>query len=117
AFSRLIMQAKILSGSRLLPLLSSSNAGSAARMRGINRARICAPQAYRPVELNANPQIGLALRTTSVITATTDVVISVKSKLEFASVDRSGTAVSRISTIRITLRQFRLTESAGFLRP
>src|SRR5471030_2041677 len=38
---------------------------------------------------------------TSVITATTDVVISVKSKLELARLDRSGTAVSRISTMRI----------------
>jgi len=38
---------------------------------------------------------------TSVITATTDVVISVKSKLELASVDLSGIAVSRMSTIRI----------------
>src|SRR5262245_32909291 len=70
-------------------------------MRGIKRARICAPQAYRPVELNANPQTGLPLRTTSVITATTEVVISLKSKLELASVDFNGIAVSRMSTMRI----------------
>ena len=46
-------------------------------------------------------QTGLPLRTTSVITATTDVVISEKSKLELASFDLSGIAVSRISTIRM----------------
>ena len=45
AFSRRIMQARIFAGSRLLPLASSSEAGPAARMRGMNRARICAPQA------------------------------------------------------------------------
>src|SRR5215510_4225372 len=70
-------------------------------MRGIKRARICAPQAYRPVELNANPQTDLPLRMTSVITATTDVVISLKSKLELASVDFNGIAASRMSTMRI----------------
>jgi hypothetical protein len=35
------------------------------------------------------------------MTATTDVVISVKSKLELASVDLNGIAVSRMSTMRI----------------
>src|SRR6266511_1862716 len=40
---------------------------------------------------------------TSVITATTDVVISEKSKLEFRISDFSGTAHSRMSTIRMWL--------------
>src|SRR5262245_20673923 len=70
-------------------------------MRGMKRARICAPQAYRPVELNAKPMTGLPSRTTSVMTATTEVVISEKSKLEFLMSDLSGIAHSRISTIRI----------------
>src|SRR5262249_36020610 len=43
---------------------------------------------------------GLPSRTTSVMTATTDVVISEKSKLELLSCDLSGIAVSRMSTIR-----------------
>src|SRR5580658_6332552 len=38
---------------------------------------------------------------TSVMTATTDVVISEKSMLELASVEFSGTAVSRMSVMRI----------------
>jgi hypothetical protein len=45
AFSRRIMQLKIFVGSRLSPESSSSDPGSAERMRGIKRARICAPQA------------------------------------------------------------------------
>ena len=52
------------------------------------------------MELKAKPQTGLPERTTSVITATTEVVISEKSKLELASFDFSGTAVSRMSTMR-----------------
>src|SRR5215471_15403786 len=44
---------------------------------------------------------GLPSRTTSVMTATTEVVISEKSKLEFLMSDLSGIAHSRISTIRI----------------
>src|SRR5215510_11114644 len=44
---------------------------------------------------------GLPSRLTSVITATTEVVISMKSKLEFFSSDLSGIAVSRISTMRM----------------
>src|SRR5258708_18309845 len=57
--------------------------------------------AVRPVELNAKPATGRPSRTTSVITATTEVVISEKSKPEFASDERSGTAFSRISVMRI----------------
>ncbi len=53
------------------------------------------------MELKAKPQTGLPERITSVITATTDVVISLKSMLELASVELSGTAVSRMSTIFI----------------
>src|SRR5262245_48217696 len=44
---------------------------------------------------------GLPSRTTSVTTATTEVVISEKSKLEFLMSDLSGIAHSRMSTIRI----------------
>src|SRR6516164_3978140 len=44
---------------------------------------------------------GLPSRTTSVMTATTEVVISEKSKLEFLMSDLSGIAHSRMSTIRI----------------
>src|SRR5262245_65881678 len=44
---------------------------------------------------------GLPSRTTSVMTATTEVVISEKSKLEFLMSDLSGIAHWRISTIRI----------------
>src|SRR5262245_28557597 len=44
---------------------------------------------------------GLPSRTTSVSTATTEVVISEKSKLELLMLDLSGIAHSRISTIRI----------------
>src|SRR5262249_9522689 len=44
---------------------------------------------------------GLPSRTTSVMTATTEVVISEKSKLEFLMSDLSGIALSRMSTIRI----------------
>ena len=47
----------------------------------MKRARIAAPQAYRPVELKAKPTTGRPSRTTSVMTATTEVVISEKSKL------------------------------------
>src|SRR5262249_46345948 len=43
----------------------------------------------------------LPSRTTSVMTATTEVVISEKSKLEFLMSDLSGIAHSRMSTIRI----------------
>ena len=64
-----------------------------------------------PVELKAKPQTGLPSRMTSVITATTEVVISEKSMLELASVEFSGTAVSRISTIRIE-RRYSFTEPA-----
>ena len=53
------------------------------------------------MELNAKPATGRPSRTTSVITATTEVVISEKSKPEFASDERSGIAVSRISTMRM----------------
>jgi len=51
--------------------------------------------------LKAKPTTGRPSRTTSVMTATTEVVISEKSKLEFAMFDFSGIAHSRISTIRI----------------
>ncbi len=53
------------------------------------------------MELKAKPQTGLPLRTTSVITATTEVVISEKSKLELRNDDFSGIAVSRISVMRM----------------
>ena len=69
----------------------------------MNRARIAAPHAYRPVELKAKPTTGARSRTTSVMTATTEVVISEKSKLEFLISDFSGTAHSRMSTIRMWL--------------
>ena len=49
----------------------------------------------------AKPITGMPSRIQSVITATTDVVISEKSKLELLSVELSGTARSRISTMRI----------------
>src|SRR5580658_6031173 len=55
------------------------------------------------VELKAKPQTGLPSRITSVMTATTDVVISEKSMLELASVEFSGTAVSRMSVMRMTV--------------
>jgi hypothetical protein len=45
--------------------------------------------------------MGRPSRTTSVMTATIEVVISEKSKLELAMFDLSGTARSRMSTIRI----------------
>jgi len=51
--------------------------------------------------LNAKPATGLPSRTTSVMTATTDVVISEKSKPELRRSDFSGIAVSRISTMRM----------------
>jgi hypothetical protein len=51
--------------------------------------------------LNANPATGRPSRCTSVTTATIDVVISEKSKLELRSVERSGTARSRMSVMRI----------------
>src|SRR5262249_40643477 len=51
--------------------------------------------------LKAKPMSGLPSRTTSVMTATTEVVISEKSKLEFLMSDLSGIAHSRMSTIRI----------------
>ena len=57
------------------------------------------------MELNAKPATGLPSRTTSVMTATTDVVISEKSKLELASDDFSGIAVSRMSTMRMIAPQ------------
>ena len=44
-FSRCSMQASTLAASKFSPLPSSNVAGSAARMRGMKRARICAPQA------------------------------------------------------------------------
>jgi len=54
-------------------------------------------------ELKAKPATGLPLRMTSVTTATTEVVISEKSMLEFFRSDFSGIAVSRISTMRMSL--------------
>jgi hypothetical protein len=56
------------------------------------------------VELKAKPVTGAPSRITSVMTATTDVVISEKSKLELASDDLSGIAVSRMSTMRMVTR-------------
>jgi len=49
---------------------------------------------YRP------PATGLPSRITSVMTATTDVVISLKSKTALPGVELIGTAVSRIGTMR-----------------
>jgi hypothetical protein len=78
----------------------------------MNRARIGAPQAYRPVELKAKPVTGLPLRTTSVVTATTEVVISEKSKAAFRIVDLTGTAFSEMAVMRnfdpIALQRFPL---------
>src|SRR5439155_9784462 len=51
---------------------------------------------------------GRRSRTTSVITATTDVVISEKSKLELRISDFTGTVHSRMSTIRMGFSQFLL---------
>src|SRR5713101_4847431 len=42
-FSRAVMTASTHAGSRLSPLSSRSVDGSARKMRGINRSRICAP--------------------------------------------------------------------------
>src|SRR5215471_10661646 len=100
-FSRAVMAANTRDGSRLSPRSSTSVAGSARRMRGMNRSRICAPQVQRPVELNAKPATGRPARLKSVTTATIDVVISEKSKLEFLRFDLSGIAVSRMSTMRM----------------
>src|SRR5262245_46553642 len=102
-FSRCIMAARTFAGSKFSWVSSSKERGSAERIRGIKRARIAAPQAYRPVELKAKPTTGTRSRTASVMTATTDVVISEKSKLEFLISDFSGTAHSRMSTIRMWL--------------
>ena len=44
-FSFRIITARIFSGSKLSPASLSSDFGSAFRMRGMKRARICAPQA------------------------------------------------------------------------
>jgi hypothetical protein len=44
-FSLRIIAARILSGAKLSSASLSSECGSALRMRGMNRARICAPQA------------------------------------------------------------------------
>ena len=100
-FSLRIITATHLAGSRLSPASFSSDFGSAFMRRGMKRARICAPQAYRPVELNAKPVTGFPSRTTSVITATTDVVISEKSIEEFFSVEFSAMEVSRMSVMRM----------------
>jgi hypothetical protein len=51
-FSRSIMRPKTFAGS-ISPAWSISSSGLAERIRGMNRARIAAPQAYRPVELKA----------------------------------------------------------------
>jgi hypothetical protein len=44
-FSLRIITARSFSGSKLSPASFSSDFGSALRIRGMNRARICAPQA------------------------------------------------------------------------
>jgi len=44
-FSFCIIAARIFSGAKLSPASLRSAHGSALRMRGMNRARICAPQA------------------------------------------------------------------------
>ena len=98
------MMARILDGSKFSCVSSNRDRGSAARMRGINRARIVGP-----VELKAKPVTGFPSRRTSVRTATTDVVISEKSKLELRMLDLSGIAHSRIS--RILMAGLFLTES------
>jgi hypothetical protein len=67
------------------------------------------------VELKAKPATGRPSRLTSVITATTDVVISEKSKPELRSSDLIGIAVSRMSTMRMVPRS-RLSSSATRLR-
>src|SRR5215472_10211701 len=55
-------------------------------------------------------------RLTSVMTATTEVVISEKSMLELASVELSGTEVSRISTMRMGQESLQLFDvNAGGL--
>jgi len=51
--------------------------------------------------LKAKPQTVSPSRLTSVMTATTEVVISEKSMLELARVELSGTDVSRMSMMRM----------------
>ena len=63
------------------------------------------------MELKAKPQTGLPSRMTSVMTATTEVVISEKSMLELASVELSGIAVSRMSTMRMAYLIFSILAS------
>ena len=58
----------------------------------------------RPVELKAKPTTGFPSRFTSVMTATTDVVISEKSMEEFLRVEFSAMEVSRISVMRMLSR-------------
>ena len=53
------------------------------------------------MELNAKPVTGLPPRITSVVTATTEVVISEKSIDEFFSVEFSAIEVSRMSVMRM----------------
>ena len=62
-----------------MPVSSSIKLSASCRKRrGTNLSRIWAPQAYRPVELNAKPTTGLPSRTMSVPTATIEVVYCLK---------------------------------------